>query len=159
MDFPRWAGRGVSLRPRGRRVSGSLLRGFSWRVFGCLLWLCVLRCMTWWWIGGASMGIPSSLLSISGLEAWCYETHRFVSRCLARIRGAPFEGSVRPTFGGAACVGAGRRLGELVLRLGWTPRVLWRISRRLLEFFLRNWLRGVKAAVLAASGDEEVPPP
>ena len=30
------------------RVSGSLLRGFFWRVFGRLLWLCVLRCMTWW---------------------------------------------------------------------------------------------------------------
>ncbi len=26
-------------------------------------------------------------------------------------------------------------LGELVLRLGWTPGVLWRISRCLLEFF------------------------
>jgi hypothetical protein len=42
VDFPRWAGRGVSLRPRGGRVSGSLLRGFFWRAFGCLLWLCVL---------------------------------------------------------------------------------------------------------------------
>ncbi len=84
------------------------------------------------------MGIPSSLLSISGLEAWCYETHRFASRCLARIRGAPFEGFVRPMFGGGLYVfvleldGA---LGELVLRLGWTPGVLWRISRCLLEFF------------------------
>jgi hypothetical protein len=42
VDFPRWAGRGASLRPRGGRVSGSLLRGFSWRAFGYLLWLCVL---------------------------------------------------------------------------------------------------------------------
>ncbi len=54
-------------------------------------------------------------------------------------------------------------LGELVLRLGWTLGVLWRISRRLLEFFLRSWLRGVEAAVLAAldraSEDGEVPPP
>jgi hypothetical protein len=100
------------------------------------------------------MGIPSSLLSISGLEAWCYEAHRFASRRLARLRGIPFEESVRPTFGGGwSWTTPG------VLRLGWTPRVLWRISRRLLEFFLRNWLRGVKAAVLAASGDEEVPPP
>ncbi len=54
-------------------------------------------------------------------------------------------------------------LGELVLRLGWTPGVLWRISRRLLDvFFLRSWLRGVEAAVLAAleraSDDGEVPP-
>ncbi len=55
-------------------------------------------------------------------------------------------------------------LGELVLRLGWTPGVLWRISWRLLDvFFLRSWLRWVEAAVLAAldraSEDEEVPPP
>jgi len=35
-------GQGVSLRPRGGGVSGSLLWGFSWRAFGCLLWLCVL---------------------------------------------------------------------------------------------------------------------
>jgi hypothetical protein len=42
--------------------------GFFWRAFGRLMWLRVLRCMTWWWIGGASMGIPSSLLSISGLR-------------------------------------------------------------------------------------------
>ena len=42
VDFLRWAGRGAFLRPRGGRVSGSLLRGFSWRAFGRLLWLCVL---------------------------------------------------------------------------------------------------------------------
>ncbi len=42
VDFLRWAGREVSLRPRGGRVFGSLLRGFFWRVFGRLLWLCVL---------------------------------------------------------------------------------------------------------------------
>jgi hypothetical protein len=40
----------------------------------------------------------------------------------------------------------------------------WRIFRRLLDvFFLRSWLRGVEAAVLAAlehaSDDKEVPPP
>ncbi len=45
-------------------------------------------------------------------------------------------------------------------RLGWTPGVLWRISRRLLDvFFLRSWLRGVEAALVRASGDEEVPLP
>jgi len=43
----------------------------------------------------------ASLLGISGLEAWCYEAHRFASRDLAKIRGAPFEGFVRPTFGGS----------------------------------------------------------
>jgi hypothetical protein len=43
--------------------------------------------VVWWWISGASMGIPSSLLSISGLEVWCYEAHRFASRCLARFCG------------------------------------------------------------------------
>ncbi len=93
-----------------------------------------------------SMGIPSSLLSISGLEAWCYEAHRFASRCLARIRGAPFEGSVRPMFGGGVYVlELDDALGELVLRLGWTPGVLWRISRRLLDVsFLRSWLRRVR---------------
>ncbi len=55
--------------------------------------------LAWWWISGASMGIPSSLLSISGLEGWCYETRRFASRCLARLRGDLFERSVRPMFG------------------------------------------------------------
>jgi hypothetical protein len=65
MDFLRWAGRGVSLRPRGGRVSGSLLGGSlggpSAAFCGYASWL------AWWWISGASMGIPSSLLSISGV--------------------------------------------------------------------------------------------
>ncbi len=139
---------------------GGSLGGPSAAFCGYASWL------AWWWISGASMGIPSSLLSISGLEAWCYETHRFASRCLARIRGAPFEGSVRSMFVGGFIfvLELEDALGELVLRLGWTPGVLWRISRRLLDvFFLRSWLRGVEAAVLAAldraSEDEEVPPP
>jgi sulfate adenylyltransferase len=36
------------------RVSGSLLRGFSWRAFGRLLWLCVLIdvVVKWWRIYG-----------------------------------------------------------------------------------------------------------
>jgi hypothetical protein len=101
------------------------------------------------------MDIPSSLLSISGLEAWCYEAHRFASRRLARLRGTPFEGFVRLMFGGVACVGAGGCPG--VLRLRWTPR--GRIFRRLLEFFLRSSRGWVEAAVLAALVDEEVPPP
>jgi hypothetical protein len=86
------------------------------------------------------MGIPSSLLSISGLEAWCYEAHRFASRCLARFRGAPFEGFMWPIFGrGLYVLELDDALGELVLRLGWTPGVLWRISRRLLDvFFMRS---------------------
>jgi hypothetical protein len=48
----------------------------------------------------------------------------FASRCLARIRGAPFEGFVRPMFGGGLYVlvlELEDALGELVLRLGWTP--------------------------------------
>jgi hypothetical protein len=50
--------------------------------------------------------------------------------------------------------------GELVLRLGWTPGVLWRISRRLLEFFEELVAKGeVEAALERASDDEEVPPP
>jgi len=48
-------------------------------------------------------------------------------------------------------------------RLGWTPGGLWRIFRRLLEFFEELVAGGdVEAAVLAAleraSEDEEVPP-
>ncbi len=42
------AGEGSLCGHEVERVSGSLLRGFSWRAFGYLLWLCVLRCMTWW---------------------------------------------------------------------------------------------------------------
>ena len=36
------------------RVSGSLLRGFFWRVFGRLLWLCVLIdvVVDWWRVYG-----------------------------------------------------------------------------------------------------------
>jgi len=118
-------GRGASLRPRGGGVSGSLLRGGSFggssaAFCGYASWL------AWWWISGVSMGIPSSLLSISGLEALCYETHRFASRCLARIRGAPFEGSVRPMFGGGLYVFVlelDDALGELVLRRFPSARV------------------------------------
>ncbi len=97
--------------------------------------------LAWWWISGVSMGILSSLLSISGLRRmfWrCYETHRFACRRLARFRGPPFEGTVGPMFGGGLYVlvlELDDALGELVLRLGWTSGVLWRISRRLLEFF------------------------
>ena len=147
VGLPRWAGRGVSLQPRGGEgfwlsSAGGSFGGSSAAFCGYASWL------AWWWISGASMGIPSSLLSISGLETWCYETHRFASLCLARIREAPFEGSVRPTFGGGLYVLVFEledALGELVLRLGWTPGVLWRISRRLLDvFFLRSWLRGMR---------------
>jgi hypothetical protein len=85
------------------------------------------------------MGIPLSLLSISGLEAWCYEAHRFVSRCLARIRGTPFEGVCETDVRRGAlcvCVGAGGRLGGV----GASARVDARggVFRRLLEFFLRS---------------------
>jgi sulfate adenylyltransferase len=54
VDFPKWAGQGVPLRPRGGRVSGSLLRGFFWRAFGRLLWLCVLVgvVVDWWRVYG-----------------------------------------------------------------------------------------------------------
>ena len=54
---------------------------------------------------------------------------------LARLRGTPFEGLVRPMFGGGLYVlvlELDDALGEVVLRLGWTPGALWRISRRLL---------------------------
>jgi len=76
-------------------------------------------------------------------------------------------GFVRPMFGGGLymlVLELEDALGELVLRLGWTPGVLWRISRRLLEFFEELVARGeVEAAVLAAlvraSGGEVVPPP
>jgi len=73
---------------------GGSLGGPSAAFCGYASWL------AWWWISGVSMGIPSSLLSISGLEAWCYEAHRFASRRLARLHGTPFEESVRPTSGG-----------------------------------------------------------
>ncbi len=47
-----------------------------------------------------------------------------------------------------------------MLRLGWTLGVLWRISRRLLEFFKELVARSeVEAALDRASEDEEVPPP
>ena len=72
------------------------------------------------------MGIPSSLLSISGLKAWCYETHRFASRCIAGIRGSPFEGFVRRMFGGGLYVFVLELdgvLGELVLRRFPSARV------------------------------------
>jgi hypothetical protein len=65
---------------------GGSLGGPSVAFCGYATWL------AWWWIGGAFMGIPASLLSISGLVAWCYETHRFASRCLARFRGTPLKG-------------------------------------------------------------------
>jgi hypothetical protein len=71
--------------------------------------------VVWWWINDVSVGIPSSLLSISGLEAWCYEACRLVSRRLARLRGA-CEADVRRYMLVLELDGA---LG--VLRLGWTP--------------------------------------
>jgi len=88
---------------------GGSLGGPSAAFCGYASWL------AWWWISGVSMGIPSSLLSISGLEAWCYEAHRFASRCLARIRGA-CEADVRRYMLVLELDGV---LG--VLRLGWTP--------------------------------------
>ncbi len=123
---------------------GGSLGGPSAAFCGYASWL------AWWWISGASMDISSSLLSISGLEAWCYETHRFASRCLARIRGAPFEGSVRSMFGGGLYVlvlELEDALGELVLWRFPSARVdvRGRISRRLLNvFFLRSCLRGMR---------------
>jgi hypothetical protein len=92
-------------------------------------------------------------------------------RCIALYLGVSpgFVGPVRPMFGGGLYVlELDDALGEWCFgvfpRLGWTPGVLWRISRRLLEFFEELVARGeVEAAVLAAleraSGDEEVPPP
>jgi len=118
---------------------GGSLGGPSAACCGYASWLAC------WRISGASMGIPSSLLSISGLEAWCYEARRFASRCLARVRGAPFEGSVRPMFGviclcwswrmpwGSWCFG-------VFPRLGWTPGA----GSPGVVFFLRSWLRGVR---------------
>jgi hypothetical protein len=81
---------------------GGSLGGPSATFCGCATWL------AWWWISGASMGIPSSLLSISGLGPG-------VMRRIALHLDASsvFVGSVRPMFDG---VGAGRRPG--VLRLG-----------------------------------------
>ncbi len=90
---------------------------------------------------------------------------------LARLRGTPFEGFVRPMFGGGLYVFVlelDDALGEWCFgvfpRLGWPPGASWRISWRLLEFFEELVARGeVEAAVLAAleraSGDGEVPPP
>ena len=43
---------------------------------------------------------------------------------IAKLRGTPFEGFVRPMFGGGLYVlvlELDDALGELVLRLGWTP--------------------------------------
>jgi len=112
------------------------------------------------------MDVPSSLFSISCLEALeVYEAHRFASRRLAMLRGTPL-GGVSLMFGGAlcACVGAGRRLGELVLRrfpsarVDARGRISWR--RVLLEKLVaRGEVEAVLAALERASGGEEVPPP
>jgi len=122
------------------------------------------------------MGTPSSLLSILGLRRrlWrCYEAHRFASRRLARLRGTPFEGFVRPMFGGGLYVlvlELDDALGELVLRRFPSARVDARGFVEDLPASFRRVLfeelvaRGeVEAAVLAAleraSEEEEVPPP
>jgi hypothetical protein len=81
---------------------GGSLGGPSATFCGCASWL------AWWWISGASMGIPSSLLSISGLGPGVM---RRIALHLDASSG--FVGSVRPMFDG---VGAGRRPG--VFRLG-----------------------------------------
>jgi len=118
------------------------------------------------------MGIPSSLLSISGLEAWCYETHRFASRCIAGIRGSPFEGFVRRMFGGGLYVFVLELdgvLGELVLRRFPSARVDARgfvedlpASFRCVlfeELVARGEVEAAVLAALVASDDGEVPPP
>jgi hypothetical protein len=92
---------------------------------------------------------------------------------LARLRGAPFEGFVRPMFGGGLYVlvlELDDALGELVLRRFPSARV---DARGFVEDLPASFRRAlfeelvaggdVKAAVLAAleraSEEEEVPPP
>ena len=90
------------------------------------------------------------LLGISSRR--CFEVHRL---------SPGFVGSVRPTFGGVACVGAGRRPGGSWC-FGWGGR------RGFVEDFPASFRVlfeelvarvEVEAAVLAASGGEVVPPP
>jgi len=76
-----------------------------------------------------------------------------------------FVGSVRPTFGRVACVGAGRRPGGVGASAGVDARGFVEYLPASFRCVLFEELvagGGVEAAVLAAlvaSGDEEVPPP
>jgi hypothetical protein len=70
--------------------------------------------VVWWWISDVSVDIPSSLLSISGLETWCYEACRLISRRLARLRGV-CGADVRRWLeldGALGCFGWGGRPGQ-----------------------------------------------